>query len=246
VNSSSTIVVQPPITPPKSESPKNIPAPGVDIPRRKRGRPRKNPLPGETQSPPPPPKIVTVAHIVPPPPVQEPVKPPSSVFTGIPVDGVNDPQKVNQPLLQLVQPVVTGEEGESTTVICEVEKILSSRIVEGGRKEYFIKWQGFPDSECTWEPEHHLTEQLVGEYEETLKALQKEMQLKPEMIHDANGGLLLQDHVLIPPPNELDIKRDIIHQPFDPNLSVLSAIPPELMMQPILDNGSIMNTEQMN
>ena len=37
----------------------------------------------------------------------------------------------------------------------EVEKILDRRTVKG-KKEYLIKWKGYSERECTWEPTSHL------------------------------------------------------------------------------------------
>ena len=37
----------------------------------------------------------------------------------------------------------------------EVESIVKHRGT-GKRREYFIKWKGYPSSEDTWEPERHL------------------------------------------------------------------------------------------
>jgi hypothetical protein len=33
----------------------------------------------------------------------------------------------------------------------EVEKLLQSRMRDG-KKEFKVKWKGFPLSDCTWEP----------------------------------------------------------------------------------------------
>lgn len=37
----------------------------------------------------------------------------------------------------------------------EVETIVGARI-EGGRPEFHVKWKGYPNSENTWEPVHHV------------------------------------------------------------------------------------------
>lgn len=44
-----------------------------------------------------------------------------------------------------------GEEEEEYSV----EKILDKRT-KGGKVEYLIKWEGYPDSENTWEPQDNL------------------------------------------------------------------------------------------
>ena len=49
----------------------------------------------------------------------------------------------------------------------EVEKIMDRRIVRG-KKEYLIKWKGYPESQSTWEPNSHLTyiQELVKKFNE--------------------------------------------------------------------------------
>lgn len=50
--------------------------------------------------------------------------------------------------------------------IYNVEKILDRRV-RHGRLEYFLKWQGCPDSQNTWEPFSNLNcSLLVSEFEE--------------------------------------------------------------------------------
>ena len=49
----------------------------------------------------------------------------------------------------------------------EVEKIIDRRIVKG-KKEYLIKWKGYPESQSTWEPISHLTniKDMVKEFDD--------------------------------------------------------------------------------
>ena len=60
-----------------------------------------------------------------------------------------------------------------------VESIVSDRVIIG-RKEYFIKWDGFPDSDNTWESAEKLAvdiPKLVQEYEAksaTMKAMKRQ------------------------------------------------------------------------
>ena len=46
-------------------------------------------------------------------------------------------------------------------------------IVDGPneRDEFFIKWEGYPDSENTWEPHENLPDDMVEEY---LQAIERE------------------------------------------------------------------------
>ena len=60
------------------------------------------------------------------------------------------PARGNTPIVQNseIQPINDTQE-------YEVEKILDTRINKGQR-EYLIKWEGYNDSENTWEPTKNL------------------------------------------------------------------------------------------
>ena len=54
------------------------------------------------------------------------------------------------------KPVVMG--------IYEVERVVA-KTIRAGKAEYFIKWQNYPATDNTWEPEEHLTSQLMSMFE---------------------------------------------------------------------------------
>lgn len=56
-----------------------------------------------------------------------------------------------------------------------VEKILDKKIVNGQIK-YKVKWQGWPEEDCTWEPLENLTnvQELIAEYEDMISGKKKD------------------------------------------------------------------------
>jgi hypothetical protein len=70
------------------------------------------------------------------------------------------------------QPYGVAEDG---TEVWLVEEILNKRLIGRGKNrpvEYLVKWQGYPRSEATWEPERNLdgSHQAIADYEDRVKA----------------------------------------------------------------------------
>ena len=51
-----------------------------------------------------------------------------------------------------------------------VEEVLQMRVLEN-KKEYLMKWEGYPMEESTWEPEKRLMEDCPGKVKRYLKIL---------------------------------------------------------------------------
>jgi hypothetical protein len=52
----------------------------------------------------------------------------------------------------------------------KVEEICMERKMGRGPKMYLVKWEGYPDKECTWEPEEHVVDiEAIEIYLQNLK-----------------------------------------------------------------------------
>lgn len=56
-----------------------------------------------------------------------------------------------------------------------VEKVLDKRTNDQGKTEYFVKWEKYPMSDNTWEPESNLltAKKMINEYEKGLNNISK-------------------------------------------------------------------------
>lgn len=71
---------------------------------------------------------------------------------------------------QVYCPEHRDEGAKQPEQVFQVERILKHKLVRG-KKLYLVKWQGYPESECTWEPqESFYSSQVLDEYEESLKS----------------------------------------------------------------------------
>merc|ERR1712228_172201 len=78
-------------------------------------------------------------------------------------------------LKNLRETLTMAEEEEYT-----VEKILDKRT-RGGKTEYLIKWEGYPDSENTWEPDENLDcPEIISAFEDKLKAKKNDKKRKKD------------------------------------------------------------------
>jgi len=75
-----------------------------------------------------------------------------------------------------------GEEEEEFTV----ERILDKRI-RNNKVEYLIKWEGYPDTENTWEPQENLDcPDIISAYEDRSEKKKEEKKRKKEA--ETSGG----------------------------------------------------------
>ena len=70
-----------------------------------------------------------------------------------------DPEEINGDLEYEVEKIVNSEIRSSTKKVNGRNKRVKTQF-------YLVKWKGYPEDECTWEPGHHLTsaEEKVEEF----------------------------------------------------------------------------------
>ncbi|ODM92025.1 Heterochromatin protein 1 [Orchesella cincta] len=62
-----------------------------------------------------------------------------------------------------------GKESSPQREFYIVEKVLKKRRGTTGKPEYLLKWEGYPDSDNTWEPEENISSGIILDFERKLK-----------------------------------------------------------------------------
>lgn len=80
---------------------------------------------------------------------------------------------------------------ENDEVEYEVEKIVDTRTTTSGQQEYLVKWEGYPESENTWEPTenlNHCSEKLQTFHQLRRQAQRKVRALPETKTKEENSG----------------------------------------------------------
>ncbi len=71
-----------------------------------------------------------------------------------------------------------------------VEKIVDKRTLKNGIVEYKVKWEGYSEEECTWEPLsnlEHLSE-MIEEFEKEKKEKEKALMIKYNLMRSDSSN----------------------------------------------------------
>ena len=77
--------------------------------------------------------------------------------------------------------ISSDRSSSSESKVYDVEEIIDHRYING-KKEYLVKWEGYPRSESTWEPLIHLenVQDLVEKYNKRLKRITEDVKKQRE------------------------------------------------------------------
>ncbi|KAF7637321.1 Chromo domain-containing protein [Meloidogyne graminicola] len=78
----------------------------------------------------------------------------------------------------------------------QVDAIVNRRTLSNGKAEYLVKWNGYPESEKSWEPEENLDcMELVEKFATFYKRIEAAKPLGP--IERITGSARINDQVII-------------------------------------------------
>ena len=86
-----------------------------------------------------------------------------------------------------------------STSLYEVEKIIGKKMFNG-KPRYKVKWQGYPDTDCTWEVPSHLrhVRDMVEEFEKKLalkEGKEKAKDLSTSGVYDEEESFVADEEV---------------------------------------------------
>mmetsp|Transcript_16843 Transcript_16843/g.28659 ORF Transcript_16843/g.28659 Transcript_16843/m.28659 type:complete len:176 (+) Transcript_16843:31-558(+) len=96
-----------------------------------------------------------------------------------------------------------GFDSEYTGEYYSVQKIVSKQIGKNGGVEYLIKWQGYPATKNTWEPEENiLSKYLIEEFEK--QWAEDEGTMSPDLPEEKQKPKKAKSPDIIPESGEIE------------------------------------------